>query len=146
MKASWIKRIYKTNEGWATTPLFYGLNKIYMYGDIFLQKKSKIKNVFCRDVVQSVKLVTINAPIISIENLLAMPLWYNSKIDEEKISSWVDKGITTISNIIDTNGDLFTLEHIQNIMLLKCDFLLYNDFKKEYKWRWVIIIYHKVTM
>ena len=105
-----------------------------MYGDIFLQKISKIKNVFWRDVVQSVKSVTINAPIISIEHLLAMPLWYNSKIAEEKISSWVDKGITTISDIIDTNGDLFTLEHIQNIMLLRCDFLLYNR------------LYHKVTM
>ena len=38
MKASWIKRIYKSDNGWAATPLFYGLNMIYDYGDIFLQK------------------------------------------------------------------------------------------------------------
>ena len=28
MKASWVKRIYKSNEGWASTPVFYGLNEI----------------------------------------------------------------------------------------------------------------------
>ena len=40
MKASWIKRLYKSDNGWAATPLFYGLHRTHDYGDIFLQKKT----------------------------------------------------------------------------------------------------------
>ena len=31
MKASWIKRIYTSDEGWAAIPKFYGLDMIYIY-------------------------------------------------------------------------------------------------------------------
>ena len=80
MKASWIKRIYKSENGWAATPFFYGLNMIYNYGDIFLQKTPQIiGNMFWNDVVQSVYSVYKNATVRSLEHLLAMPLWYNTK-------------------------------------------------------------------
>ena len=104
MKASWIKRIYKTNIGWVATPIFYGLDKIYMYGNIYLQKISTIKNDFWRDLIKSIHFVSVNAPISSVEHLLAMPLWYNTKMVMEKIPSWVDKGIMTIGDIIAING------------------------------------------
>ena len=38
MKASWIKRVYTADGGWSATPIAYGLDEIYDYGDIFLQK------------------------------------------------------------------------------------------------------------
>ena len=41
MKASWLKRIFKSDEGWAAIPNFYELNMIYTYGDVFLQKKTR---------------------------------------------------------------------------------------------------------
>ena len=77
MKDSWMKRIYKSENGWAATPLYYGLNMIYNYGDIFLLKKQTIGNKFWNDVVQSVYSVYTNATVRSLEHLLAMPLWYH---------------------------------------------------------------------
>ena len=41
MNASWSKRIYKSNEGWATIPNFYGLDMIYIYGDVCLEKDTR---------------------------------------------------------------------------------------------------------
>ena len=83
MKASWIKRVYKSDKVWAATPLFYGLKMIYDYGDIFLQKKQTICNNFWKD-VQSVYFVYKNVTVRSLEQLLAMPLWYNTEIIKEK--------------------------------------------------------------
>ena len=68
MKASWIKRIYKSENGWAATPLFHGLNMIYNYGDIFLQNKQTIGNKFWNDVVQSVYSVYTNVTVRSLEH------------------------------------------------------------------------------
>ena len=110
---------------------FYGLNMIYSYGDIFLQKKQAISNKFWNDVVQSVYSVYTNATVRSLEHLLAMPLWYNTKIIPEKIQSWVDKGILTIGDIIDAEGHIFTIEYIKNNLQLNCDFLMYNRLKKK---------------
>ena len=53
---------------------------IYNYVDIFLQKIHAIGNKFWNDVVQSIYSVYTNATVRSLEHLLAMPLWYNTKI------------------------------------------------------------------
>ena len=104
---------------------------IYSYGDIFLEKKQAISNKCWNDVVQSVYSVYTNATVRSLEHLLAMPLWYNTKIIPEKIQSWVDKGILTIGDIIDAEGHIFTIEYIKNNLQLNCDFLMYNRLKKK---------------
>ena len=113
-------------------PKFDGFNLIYIYGDVFLQKRQKlVSNRFWRDVVQSVYFVYNNATIKSLKHLLAMPIWYNTKIIEEKIQSWVDKGILTIGDLCDAEGQIFSIEYIQNVLKLKCDFLLYNKLKRK---------------
>ena len=124
MKASWIKRIYKTDEGWAATPIFYGLTKIYEYGDVFLERKNNIQNEFWKNVVQSVYFIYTNARIGSLEHVLSTPLWYNSEIIEGKIQKWLDKDIHTLGDLLDADGRMVSLEYINNILQLKCDFLL----------------------
>ena len=137
MKASWIRRINKSDEGWAAIPNFCGFNMIHNYGDVFLQKSQKLVcNIFWRDVVQSVYAVYTNATIKSLEQLLTMPIWYNTKIIGEKIQSWVDKGILTIGDLCDAEGQIFSIEYIQNILELKCDFLLYNIKKENTNYYW----------
>ena len=59
MKASWVKRIFKSDEGWTAIQNLYGLNMIYTYGDVFLEKKS-----FCstswREVLETVHFIYKN--------------------------------------------------------------------------------------
>ena len=131
MKASWIKRLYKSNDGWAATPFHYGIHKIYEYGDVFLQGKNTIRNTFWRDVVNSIYNIYSNASIKGVEHLLSTPIWYNSTSISEKIQSWVDKVITTIGDLLDDNGEIVSIDHIQSIMHLNCNFLLFNRIRKK---------------
>ena len=81
---------------------------IYTYGDVFLQKRQKLVcNRFWSDVLQSGNFVYNNPTIKSLEHLLAMPIRYNTKIIEENIQSWVDKGILTIGDLCDAEGQMF---------------------------------------
>ena len=57
-------------------------------------------------------------------------IWYNSKMIHRKITTWVNKGITTIGNIIDENGDILSIANIQSNWNITCDFLLHLSLKK----------------
>ena len=130
MKASWVKRIYKSDEGWASTPIFYGLDNIYKYGDIFIQRKKSIKNNFWSDVIKSIYEVCQNASIRSIEHVLSMPLWYNTQIIPNRMVGWEKMGILTIGDLLDKNGEIFTIEYLKDQLKLNCNFLLYIRLKK----------------
>ena len=71
----------------------------------------------------------MHSNIRGLEHLLSMPLWYNTKIINEKHQSWVDKGLLTTGDLIDADGDIFTMEYIRGDLGLRCDFLLYNRLK-----------------
>ena len=71
----------------------------------------------------------MHSNIRGLEHLLSMPLRYNSKIINEKHQSWVDKGLLTIGDLLDDDGDMFTIEYIRGDLGLRCDFLLYNRLK-----------------
>ena len=129
MKVSWINRIYKAEGGWSATPIAYGLDQIYDYGDIFLKKKMGIPNVFWKNVVQSIHHINMHSKIRGLEHLLSMPLWYSTKLINEKYQSWVDKGILTVGDMIDVNGEILKIEYIRGDLGLRCDFLLYNRLK-----------------
>ena len=126
MKASWLKRLYRSDEGWAATPCYYGLKNLYEFGDIFMKKKQTIPNQFWRDVVTSIYYVYVNSSISNLEQVFSIPIWYNTKVVTEKLQRWVDKGIMNIGDLLDTDGKIFTLEHLRNNLQLNCDFLMYN--------------------
>ena len=131
MKASWLKRLYKSNTGWASTPISYGLDKIYIYGDVFMQKKTTtLQNPFWRDVVYSVHCVYTKSTFKSLQQVLSVPLWLNSHIMVERIYSWETKGIYTIGDMLDKEGHILSHDYVKNNLQLKCDFLLYNRLKK----------------
>ena len=72
-----------------------------------------------------------NAKMRGLEHVLAMPLWYNSTIMDGKIQSWENAGISTVGDMIDTEGHILPLEYIRNTLQLKCDFLLHYRLKIE---------------
>ena len=84
-----------------------------------MQKKQTIHNTFWKDVVYSVYYVYTNSTIRSLEHVLAMPIWYSTKIITVKMQSWVDKGIQTIGDMLDTEGHIYSLEYFKNILHLK---------------------------
>ena len=131
MKISWFKRLYETNEGWASCPQWYGMDKIYVYGDKYLRKLLKtVKNQFWNDSNKSLLILMEQQTYQGIEALLSTPLWYNSKMIPDKITTWVTKGITTLGDIVDENGEIQSMAYIQTKWNVKNDFLLHLRLKK----------------
>ena len=91
-------------------------------------KTSTLENLTTNE--GSVYYVYTNSTIRSLEHVLAMPIWYSTKIITVKMQSWVDKGIQTIGDMLDTEGHIYSLEYFKNILHLTCDFLTYNRLKK----------------
>jgi hypothetical protein len=42
--------------------------------------------------------------------LLDIPVWYNSKIKVGTIQNWYEKGVKTINDFVDSNGNFMTLD------------------------------------
>ena len=120
-----------TDEGWAFFPYMFKMDMIYMYGDIYLKKILKsVKNPFWNDEIKSLLLLIEKTCFHGIESLLATPIWYNSKMIPYKLTSWVEKGITTVGDILDENGDIQSKDYIQSTWNVTCNFLLYVSLKK----------------
>ena len=49
-----------------------------------------------------------------------------------KLTSWVEKGITTVGDILDENGDIQGKDYIQSTWNVTCNFLLYLSLKKKF--------------
>ena len=85
LKASWSKRIYQEGEGWAVFLMHYGVDKILIFGDIYLSKlKKSIKNVFWLDYITSIEDLIVKRQPFNFTEACSVPIWYNSKICQTK--------------------------------------------------------------
>ena len=110
----------------------YGMDKIYVHGDLYMKKLLKtVKNQFWKDSIRSLLIIVEQQPYQGMEALLTTPLWYNSKMIPDMISSWMTKGITTIGDLVDENGEIRSMEYIQSKWDIKSDFLLHLRLKKK---------------
>ena len=66
----------------ASFPHLYGMENIYVYGDLYLRKPLKtVNNQFWKDSIRSLLILIEQQPYNGIEALLTKPLWYNLKND-----------------------------------------------------------------
>ena len=65
------------------------------------------------------------------DSILSIPLWYNQNVMEGKISNWSNKGLNTIGDLIGEDGEIFSIEVIQNIIQENCNFLFYIRIKRK---------------
>ena len=86
-----------------------------------------VKNPFWNDAIKSLLLLIEKSCFHGIESLLATPIWYNSKMISYKLTSWVEKGITTVGNILDENGDIQSKECIQSTWIVTCNFIIFKS-------------------
>ena len=134
MKVSWFKRLYKTNVGWAAIPYSYKMDQIYVYGDVYQEKLLvEVQNIFWNDCVRSLLILSKKQVYHGKESLLSIPLWYNTRVIQWKIPTWVNKGIMMIGDILDKDGVLLDIEQIQRRWNVPCNFLLHLSLKKKIK-------------
>ena len=102
MKVSWFKRLYNLGVGWASVPNSFGMDNIYIYGELYQKKLlTNITNIFRKDTIKALLLINKHQIFHGTESLLTIPFWYNSQIITGINLNWVEKGLRTINDLMD---------------------------------------------
>lgn len=126
LKCSWIKRLTKSYKPWMD--IFYTINghdflqKLYDFGDTFvLECLHKENNAFWKDVLYSwscyIKTIN-NHPTIK-DNILNVPVWYNSniKVANKTIfyKSWYKSGVKVVQDFLDEDCNVLAFDVFKRI-------------------------------
>ena len=91
-----------------------------------------IKNIFIREVAQSWASLTLDMEI-NPSHCRRQNIWNNNIIRNNHrtlfIKSWYDKGIVTLSDLLDENGNIFTFFEFKNKYKFECDFADFYSMK-----------------
>ena len=134
LKTTWIRKFLKNNPPWKSIIDPHGqlLNSLTLFGPLFLNA-TKISNPFWIDVFGAWQMLCNNRKDFNLIDILSTPIWYNPQISEEiyYLKSWHNKGICFVKDIINTNGDIMTInELLNNFGITIINFLQYAKFKK----------------
>ena len=147
LKLTWVYRLLKSQKADYHTLFETTISPISNFFELgsgwAKLLTQKISNIFWKEVflswVKFVEIQTIN------ENgdILSSPLWYNPLISEHEVyfSSWFNKGVVTVRDIVDNRGVVLEQKDIQKkFNFLNVNFLEYhriktlvNNFVKKYK-------------
>ena len=128
LKVSWLKRLKNEDDGWEEFPRTFNIHKIILFGDRYHVHLLKLtKNKFWRDVINASKMLLKRLANIE-TNASNIPIWFISGINIVYRKTWLQKGYTWVSDILDINGDLLLNEELLNKGLY-LNFLDYERFK-----------------
>ena len=120
LKITWFRKLLRqTDTPW--NKLFQvtfekQLEKFIKLGPEYILKVNKtISNPFWNNVLEAAYGVLEQQTFLNSEQILTTPLWYNSKLlsDQLFIPDWYRKGIFLISDILDTDGQIMSLEMLE---------------------------------
>ena len=130
LKVTWIRLIL--NDGkWANITQI-SLKELSDFGDAYILNKMKtILNPFWADVLSSLhKLMKIKNTQIDIDNALQTPIFFNENILVGRkpvfISTWYNKEVTLVNDLVKDNGDFYTESEFKNIFHVKTNFIQYQ--------------------
>ena len=136
LKVTWIRRLYRSqNSAWVhlfETTVTKKRN-ILLLGSLHLENIiQKCKNAFWKDTLWAwLQLCEINKPVLKSEGLTA-PLWLNPLISTQPlhIPDWYDNNISFLSDIVNEENSIMTLENIRETYNVETtDFLTYHRLK-----------------
>ena len=136
LKTTWIRRLQKgSNASWRMIldPDYKISNGIFVFGSQWCSVVNKeITNPFWIDVFKAWKEVSENNKIISKEDIVASPIWYNCKLSTNPtfFPHWFRKGIIFINDVIDCNFRFLSLQSLNTLYNInELDFLNYYKIK-----------------
>ena len=128
LKLSWLKRLNNQIKGWAEFPIQYKILDTLKYGDHFPQKIiDTINNKFWKDMVRCIINLNKSLKFTKMIQIQKMPLWYNSALNIDYRKNWENKGYHILNDVLDNNGNLFTMEKM-NENRINMNFLDYHKF------------------
>ena len=95
-------------------PRHYKIHKIIIFGDKYPSSIiQKLDNPFWNDVVKSC-ITLYNRIKKENNNSYNIPLWFNNDININYKKDWFYRGYTSLRDILDNNGNLFTHRDMEN--------------------------------
>ena len=129
LKIGWLKRYIRSNSKWCVIPDDFELYNVFKYGLDFLERILEMtSNPFWKDVLKSLKILRTKEDFVFSENILLTPLWYNPQLRLQIKKRWLDSGIQTIYDILDSNMEPYSLRNFEEKFNLKTNVLEYDAF------------------
>ena len=123
----WLKRYLATSSKWKSFPLAFEFSDIFKFGVDYIERIMETSfNPFWVNILTSLKSLWKDNNIIIWDNILLTPLWYNDTFRLQIYKKWIEKGIHTMCDLIETNGQPMSLESFESKCSLKSNFLEYG--------------------
>jgi hypothetical protein len=133
LKLGWIRRILHENKKWKNIfeNSYPDICNFSKFGPDFIKNQlSRIDNPFWNEVFTSWLTFYQKVQIINWNEYLRQPIWFNPtvKVGGTTIfyNNLFQNGITFVADLIDNNGQFYSLQTIQNILQININFLLYE--------------------
>ena len=133
LKISWIRRFFTSDAKWKHLLLFLhkDLQDFANFGPDFIKNKLRlIHNKFWVHTFEAWVKLCNKIKVNSWTDFLIQPLWLNNKVKVGGSSifykHWFKKGIIFIHDLLDSNGQFFSLNYIQNTLGIKTNFIEYQ--------------------
>ena len=130
IKVTWIRRITQreTKGTKLLNSQYDNIMEFQKFGVEFLKSKLRIiDNKFWYDTFSAWIKFSNKLKLESWTHFLNQPLWHNNfvKVGGKCIfyKKWFEKGIYFINDLIDTNGDLYSYDYIENILQVETNFI-----------------------
>ena len=145
LKISWLRRIIQqeNNTTWHTlTPIDFG--KVLSLGGEYARNQAiRLNNPFSKDVLISWADFCKEVKPEDIKSVLSAPLWFNTNLRNGKnlyVHNWDNRGIKTIGDLLDNNGNFYTFDRLKEIYRVRGTFLNYENILRKIPNEWKNII------
>ena len=127
LKMTWLRRLLLSDSGWTTFALTHEIDKCWLYGDKYLEKKKNtIKNVFWKEVVTSMyDLRKIMKPITDYD-YLSWPVWDDKLVGLPDINKLKVCGVNVVADLLNSSWEVLskaTIEQTRNVNLNFLDYM-----------------------
>ena len=104
-------------------------HEIFNYGPDFVERMSEIIEIpFWQDVLKGLKLLFKSSVCNDLSLICSIPLWYNNILRLPLKPSWLNRGISTIGDVLNERCQIYSLEDFQDRYNISTNFLEYGGF------------------
>ena len=126
LKATWLRRIISTDSSWTVFALAYKIDKCWLFGNEYIElNRDKMKNMFWRDVMDSITLLRAEIRPTKDLDYLCWPLWFDQNLNLPLIKKLQNKNVNMISDVLGEFWNIMSKEEIERTRGINLNFLEY---------------------
>ena len=120
LKISWLRRVIQeaNNTTWYILKPIDFDNVLSLGGEYARNLAVNIRNPFLEDILISWADFCKEVKSEEIKSILSSPLWFNTHLRNGHslyVNNWYSKGIKTLGDILDDNGNFYTFDQLKEI-------------------------------